>query len=927
MATTTVIKRNANVANLNSGITEETLFFAGSDENEDFVMDISQENTSAILNELTDLSSNPGAYAIREAYSNAYDAVAATGDMSRPIEVTVPGTDEFREESLAYKLHISECPLDLIRYATVTDHGIGMTTEDLRKFFTQYGGTKKQGQGLIGSKGLGSKAPLACADFFDVVTVKDGIRSVAHLWRGNGRNYAKIVKVESTTKPNGTTIRIPIVDPKIAAEMHECMTGIAQWNLDANLTYNGEKVTTCLNDGINKDGTRGYVFLGNVKIGVDEDGNDVRVRMWQSIDSFPQRLKSYQGYDSLRWNLNVDLNLCGVRYSLVGGSSYRSSIKMPPDIIVAGDPGYLNFTPSRDEVKDDDAKQAFLDALSETEYDADAVINSIFKGHDYATITRILMNRGGGHIRTDGDEAKLVIANHYVVGKVSVSDVSAITSFDGTDMRDYLTIPAGHAVAPASTTRYRSITHMSGHGYIAPVRSLDANGMFNTNESAYSTISTYGSYTAREVASAMSHTSSLPLVAIIPSAMMFAYGGADDNNRACRSILNDEDNHALVITGPTPKWTEFQNRESSIRRIIANKTGQDMKKMSLTYLFLDGDDAPTKQDELALTLFANTTITTWEELVSEVRRANRSNRASYGQDGTRSVAKPSTHVGTHDIATYDLRNRCYKRGNTSPFAGPLDALFGEVTYAMKSTIDFDNDDLSRYVFAIGDGGDSATVVRIASAMALAGLLGEAQTLCFVSSTASCTTSYPLGVNEVKALAKRRGMKVLGDFRYSGAHFDGIIDGIDGITYEVKNDGNGWYHVESSIALDVLGITDPSDGDLAYALRHDGTFRHIGNFVLNCRSILGTTFCKTLDSVLDARPANWWNCDATGIKLSFPKGWADDMATLTNALEVFLEISTINGVQSLIAEASDENGQLAKALITSGLQSIVQSRIA
>lgn len=917
MTATKVIRRNANVANINSGIAEEVLFFSGDSENEDFVMDISAENTSAILNELTDLSSNPGAYAIREAYSNAYDAVVATGDMTRPIEVTVPQVSEFNEDSLAYKLHISECPVELVRYATVTDHGIGMTTEDLRKFFTQYGGTKKQGAGLIGSKGLGSKAPLACADFFDVITTKDGVRSAAHLWRGNGHNYAKIVKVEQTDEGDGTTVRIPIVDPKIATEMHECMSEIAKWNLDASLTYNGERFSSFLNDGISEDGKRGYIFLGNVKIGVDEDGQDVRVRMWQGVDTFPHRLYGHPRYGStaINWSFRVDLNLCGVRYPLTDGGYSRSP---RPDIVVAGDPGYLNFTPSRDEVKDDDAKRTFLEAISEASYDIDAISDSLFGRNGYGTVARLMMEHYG-YIDEGATSDELSFAGS-VIGAVNMGEV---TTFAGVDMADYLALRHDRHLVPASGTRYHAITKLSGRGYLRPVLATFSDGVMEQSNGAYGSFNKVD--TARDIAAGMRVLAPLPLVAIVPSPMLAALS-TRNGGWACRSILNDGDNHAVVITGEHPAWTEFQSRETGIRKLIAGRTSQDMKDMTCTYLFADG--TPTEQDMMALEVFSHVTVTTWDELVSEVRAMNRANGSA-----RKASAPKVVHVGAHRAITYDLTGRVTPHNRFVAYESPIDALLGDPSKATAERIDFDSADLSEYVFAIGDGGSPEAIAHIASAMAMAGLLGDAKKLSFVSTTASSTTSYPLNMNEVKALVKTRGMRIFGDFRMNRSHVPGIIDDHDGIAAKVVG-GHGYYRVQSKIDFHALGIDDPTFYALAHVLRHDLSFRYICKFVLNCRSILGTTFCDVLDDVLAAKPNPWWEGAQTAIyrryhndmELVMPDGWDKPVGTIKGAIGVFEEISRINGVQSLIDEASGTDGALAKDLITVGLQSIVKSRI-
>ena len=339
---TAFIPRTNNIDRLNSAVIDEEIFSRNAASTEEITMGIAEDGFEIILSMLSDLSADRGAYALREAWSNAYDATLATGDMTRKIEIVLPDPDLLDTEiNLTSALSDYEPASSDLK---VIDHGIGMTPEDVKRYFCQYGGSKKRGEkDMVGSKGLGSKAGLAVSDSMTVRTVHDGTETLAIIERKRGRNTAT-VKTRSTDAENGTTITIPVSDISIALQMVVCAQNIARYNIDANLWINGKKT-----DNIIEGGTD-YTYAGNLEIGQDENGEAVSFRTWIRTDALGRRLRS------------ADLNLAGVRYPLAKAYSWSSS---DVDVIVAGDPGYLNFTPSRDEIKNDQYKKHFADAVLE----------------------------------------------------------------------------------------------------------------------------------------------------------------------------------------------------------------------------------------------------------------------------------------------------------------------------------------------------------------------------------------------------------------------------------------------------------------------------------------------------------------------------------------------------------------------------------
>ena len=252
--------------------------------------------------------------------------------MSRPIEISIPevaAAGSTLAEKLAMLTSVVDRPLE---YALITDHGVGMTEWELRHYFAQYGSSdKRHAAESIGSKGLGSKAPLACADFF-AVSCKGGMRTTMHLWRSNGGNYAEITSsVPCPADETGTTVRIPVTDAVTSQQMLECAHEIAKRNIDATIVINGhecrgelgcEQDATYLHDGTQ------YVFLGSLRIGVDQNGDAVTVPAWvdaELLDSpaFITPTTDWHAYtrSGAVSSSGVEAVLCGVGYALPTGGT------------------------------------------------------------------------------------------------------------------------------------------------------------------------------------------------------------------------------------------------------------------------------------------------------------------------------------------------------------------------------------------------------------------------------------------------------------------------------------------------------------------------------------------------------------------------------------------------------------------------------
>jgi len=154
-------------------------------------MRLDADSTAHLMSLLTDLYSDPLLAVIREYSTNAWDSHVAAG-VNKPIEVTTPNylTSTFR----------------------VKDSGLGMDANDIREIYSSYGAsTKRSSNDQVGMLGLGSKSGLTYTDQFNVIGIKNGVKtSVAVSRSGDGGGVMEIIDASPTNEPNGVEIIVPI---------------------------------------------------------------------------------------------------------------------------------------------------------------------------------------------------------------------------------------------------------------------------------------------------------------------------------------------------------------------------------------------------------------------------------------------------------------------------------------------------------------------------------------------------------------------------------------------------------------------------------------------------------------------------------------------------------------------------------------------
>lgn len=338
-------------------------------------------NASAIYAMLSDLSATPGNYVIREAYSNAYDATLRSADMNAAIEIELPPENRFMEErGVAAKLMNPNATTHTL---TVTDHGCGMSRDEVCANFLQYGGSDKTDEiDSIGSKGLGAKAPLAIADSFDVTTTKDGITTHAHITRRPKQAGQASVYTEQTGADSGTTVTIPIASDDLVAQMWQFVHSLEMFATSANIIVNGKKISAKLSR--KKGALSGTnICLGEIEV---ETNPPTKMLAWQAYDTENLRYRSFPR-KCFGENDYISIN------AIVGGVAYPINNRnlASADFIVEVEPGWLDFTPSRDEIKKCEATDKFEATLKRAleKVDVIDVLDEHIRMADTATLVNL----------------------------------------------------------------------------------------------------------------------------------------------------------------------------------------------------------------------------------------------------------------------------------------------------------------------------------------------------------------------------------------------------------------------------------------------------------------------------------------------------------------------------------------------------------
>lgn len=154
-------------------------------------MSIDPEGMAHIARIVTDLYADPDSAVLREYAANGLDSHILAGQ-TRPIEITLPTNG--------------------IPTLKIQDWGVGMSRADITDIYSKYGAsTKRDSNNQIGAFGLGCKSALSMSPSFTLTSIKDGIKVIAIIHRGeDGVGEIEFASETETDESNGVTVYIPI---------------------------------------------------------------------------------------------------------------------------------------------------------------------------------------------------------------------------------------------------------------------------------------------------------------------------------------------------------------------------------------------------------------------------------------------------------------------------------------------------------------------------------------------------------------------------------------------------------------------------------------------------------------------------------------------------------------------------------------------
>lgn len=304
------------------------------------VCGFSDNAVSMLTQRMTDLYTDPIMATVREVISNAVDAtMLLPEDQRKPVEVSSPS-----------KLN----PQFIVK-----DHGVGMSLEDVKAHFSQYGAsTKEEDLSQIGAYGLGSKAPLAYTSRFTVSTVKNGERTVFSMERDATSNTYNILDHEYTDDENGTIVSVP-AEANDAPRFTEYSRKYSQFALEGVPIMVDGEASSFHSDWIHvydfpldEEKTEyGQVWFRKAKFDSVIDWYISRVnngRMpWRADDFETRFLESFQ-----QQSIAV---LSGWPYAL---ARYLDSNDAKIALVIK--PGVVDFSSSRDEITENNRKRSLM---------------------------------------------------------------------------------------------------------------------------------------------------------------------------------------------------------------------------------------------------------------------------------------------------------------------------------------------------------------------------------------------------------------------------------------------------------------------------------------------------------------------------------------------------------------------------------------
>lgn len=211
-------------------------------------MTFDENSLPHLMSVLTNMYANPLLAVIREYSTNAWDSHVAAGT-NRPIEVTTPN---YLSSTLKIK-----------------DYGVGMNADDIRNTYSKYGSsTKRTTDTQTGMLGIGCKSALTYTGQFNIIGIKDGIKTSVVVSRSEaGAGVMEIIDQSPTSESNGVEIIIPT---QAGNKVFQVVSDFFKFWQPGQALVNGKEIPTIW-DTCDKvgpfymlDGEEDYVVMGNI---------------------------------------------------------------------------------------------------------------------------------------------------------------------------------------------------------------------------------------------------------------------------------------------------------------------------------------------------------------------------------------------------------------------------------------------------------------------------------------------------------------------------------------------------------------------------------------------------------------------------------------------------------------------------------------
>lgn len=283
-----------------------TVIEHGFDEFETGDMTVDPADLAYLVSLLSNLYTDPEYAVLRELVANGIDSHRQNGNPETPVEVTLPSIYS--------------------PYLVITDHGIGMSRDDLRKvFLSPLKSTKRGDDGTIGAFGIGSKSPYSVAGTYTMETVKDGRKVLIEYSKTDDQTPDFTILHEADTDaPSGVKITVPVAPSN-------------RWYRAAERLF-----STWLAGPVMVDGT-----LHDKKMADPDSG--------------------FTHLSGPVWHHESDKTMLHV---VLGGIVYPApGIEAPQGLYLVLDPGKVDLTPSRDTVMVNQRTRRVLDKVLDTARD------------------------------------------------------------------------------------------------------------------------------------------------------------------------------------------------------------------------------------------------------------------------------------------------------------------------------------------------------------------------------------------------------------------------------------------------------------------------------------------------------------------------------------------------------------------------------